>query len=198
MLQEVQRVYRLQGVEINDKHIEMIVRQMLKKIRVEDNGDSDFLPGTLVDILDYWDENERLIAEGKQPADGKQVLLGITKASLATNSFLSAASFQETTKVLTEAAIKGKVDPLIGLKENVIIGKLIPAGTGMKRYRDVKLNTDMEEDDSLSISEEDEVLDLAEDAAKDEEFDDVDTAQDDSADVEAEAAEAEESDPEEE
>ena len=171
---------------------------MLKKIRVEDNGDSDFLPGTLVDILDYWDENERLIAEGKQPADGKQVLLGITKASLATNSFLSAASFQETTKVLTEAAIKGKVDPLIGLKENVIIGKLIPAGTGMKRYRDVKLNTDMEEDDSLSISEEDEVLDLAEDTAKDEEFDDVDTAQDDSADVEAEAAEAEESDPEEE
>ena len=198
LLQEVQRVYRLQGVEINDKHIEMIVRQMLKKIRVEDNGDSDFLPGTLVDILDYWDENERLVAEGKQPADGKQVLLGITKASLATNSFLSAASFQETTKVLTEAAIKGKVDPLIGLKENVIIGKLIPAGTGMKRYRDVKLNTDMEEDDSLSISEEDEVLDLAEDAAKDEEFDDVDTAQDDSADVEAEAAEAEESDPEEE
>ena len=198
LLQEVQRVYRLQGVEINDKHIEMIVRQMLKKIRVEDNGDSDFLPGTLVDILDYWDENERLIAEGKQPADGKQVLLGITKASLATNSFLSAASFQETTKVLTEAAIKGKVDPLIGLKENVIIGKLIPAGTGMKRYRDVKLNTDMEEDDSLSISEEDEVLDLAEDTAKDDEFDDVDTAQDDSADVEAEAAGAEESDPEEE
>ena len=198
LLQEVQRVYRLQGVEINDKHIEIIVRQMLKKIRVEDNGDSDFLPGTLVDILDYWDENERLVAEGKQPADGKQVLLGITKASLATNSFLSAASFQETTKVLTEAAIKGKVDPLIGLKENVIIGKLIPAGTGMKRYRDVKLNTDMEEDDSLSISEEDEVLDLAEDTAKDEEFDDVDTAQDDSADVEAEAAEAEESDPEEE
>ena len=198
LLQEVQRVYRLQGVEINDKHIEMIVRQMLKKVRVEDNGDSDFLPGTLVDILDYADENERLIAEGKQPADGKQVLLGITKASLATNSFLSAASFQETTKVLTEAAIKGKVDPLIGLKENVIIGKLIPAGTGMKRYRDVKLNTDMEEDDSLSISEEDEVLDLAEDTAKDEEFDDVDTAQDDSADVEAEAAEAEESDPEEE
>ena len=160
MLQEVQRVYRLQGVEINDKHIEMIVRQMLKKVRVEDNGDSDFLPGTLVDILDYADENERLIAEGKQPADGKQVLLGITKASLATNSFLSAASFQETTKVLTEAAIKGKVDPLIGLKENVIIGKLIPAGTGMKRYRDVKLNTDLEDEDSLSFAEEeDENLD---------------------------------------
>ena len=147
-------MYRLQGVEINDKHIEMIVRQMLKKIRIEDNGDSDFLPGTLVDILEYEDMNEKLTEEGKLPADGKQVLLGITKASLATNSFLSAASFQETTKVLTEAAIKGKVDPLIGLKENVIIGKLIPAGTGMKRYRDVKLNTDLEEDDSLEVSEE--------------------------------------------
>ena len=154
LLQEVQRVYRLQGVEINDKHIEMIVRQMLKKVRVEDNGDSDFLPGTLVDILDYADENERLIEEGKQPAEGKQVLLGITKASLATNSFLSAASFQETTKVLTEAAIKGKVDPLIGLKENVIIGKLIPAGTGMKRYRDVKLSTDFQDEDALSFAEE--------------------------------------------
>ena len=154
LLQEVQRVYRLQGVEINDKHIEMIVRQMLKKVRVEDNGDSDFLPGTLVDILDYADENERLLEEGKQPAEGKQVLLGITKASLATNSFLSAASFQETTKVLTEAAIKGKVDPLIGLKENVIIGKLIPAGTGMKRYRDVKLSTDFQDEDALSFAEE--------------------------------------------
>ncbi len=158
LLQEVQRVYRLQGVEINDKHIEMIVRQMLKKIRVEDNGDSDFLPGTLVDILEYEDTNERLAEEGKTLAEGKQVLLGITKASLATNSFLSAASFQETTKVLTEAAIKGKVDPLIGLKENVIIGKLIPAGTGMKRYRDVKLNTDLEEEDALDISEEEEEL----------------------------------------
>ena len=142
MLQEVQRVYRLQGVEINDKHIEVIVRQMLKKIRIENNGDSDFLPGTLVDILDYEEMNEKLIADGLDPAEGKQVLLGITKASLATNSFLSAASFQETTKVLTEAAIKGKVDPLIGLKENVLIGKLIPAGTGMKRYRNVRLNTD--------------------------------------------------------
>lgn len=142
MLQEVQRVYRLQGVEINDKHIEVIVRQMLKKIRIENNGDSDFLPGTLVDILDYEEMNEKLIADGLEPAEGKQVLLGITKASLATNSFLSAASFQETTKVLTEAAIKGKVDPLIGLKENVLIGKLIPAGTGMKRYRNVRLNTD--------------------------------------------------------
>ena len=142
MLREVQRVYRLQGVDIADKHIEVIVRQMLKKVRIENNGDADFLPGTLVDVLDYEETNERLIAEGKEPADGRQVMLGITKAALATNSFLSAASFQETTKVLTEAAIKGKVDPLIGLKENVILGKLIPAGTGMKRYRDVRLNTD--------------------------------------------------------
>ncbi len=173
LLQEVQRVYRLQGVEINDKHIEMIVRQMLKKVRIEDNGDSEFLPGTLVDNLEYQDVNEKLIAEGKTPADGKQVLLGITKASLATNSFLSAASFQETTKVLTEAAIKGKVDPLIGLKENVIIGKLIPAGTGMKRYRDVKLNTDFMEDDALTVSEEvdeesidtEEVLSVSEEVA---------------------------------
>lgn len=146
MIQEVQRVYRLQGVEINDKHIEVIVRQMLKKIRIENNGDAEFLPGTLVDILDYDDMNEKLLAEGLEPADGKQVMLGITKASLATNSFLSAASFQETTKVLTEAAIKGKVDPLIGLKENVIIGKLIPAGTGMKRYRSVVLDSDLFED----------------------------------------------------
>ena len=142
MLREVQRVYRLQGVDIADKHIEVIVRQMLKKVRIENNGDADFLPGTLVDALDYEETNERLIAEGKEPADGRQVMLGITKAALATNSFLSAASFQETTKVLTEAAIKGKVDPLIGLKENVILGKLIPAGTGMKRYRDVNLSSD--------------------------------------------------------
>ena len=120
--------YRLQGVDINDKHIEVIVRQMLKKIRVENNGDSEFLPGTLVDVLEFEETNERIEEEGGTPAEGKQVMLGITKASLATNSFLSAASFQETTKVLTEAAIKGKVDPLIGLKENVIIGKLIPAG----------------------------------------------------------------------
>ena len=142
MLHEVQRVYRLQGVEINDKHIELIVHQMLKKVRVEENGDSDFLPGTMADALDFEETNERLIAEGKEPAVGEAVMLGITKASLATNSFLSAASFQETTKVLTEAAIKGKVDPLIGLKENVIIGKLIPVGTGMREYSDVKLNTD--------------------------------------------------------
>ncbi len=146
MLREVQRVYRLQGVEINDKHVEVIVRQMLKKIRIEENGDTEFLPGVMVDILDYEDMNEKMIAEGKEPAVGKQVMLGITKASLATNSFLSAASFQETTKVLTEAAIKGKVDPLIGLKENVIIGKLIPAGTGMKQYRNVKLDSDANEE----------------------------------------------------
>ncbi len=154
MLQEVQRVYRLQGVEINDKHIEVIVRQMLKKVRIESNGDSEFLPGTLVDILDFDDVNEKLEEEGKEPAEGKQVLLGITKASLATNSFLSAASFQETTKVLTEAAIKGKVDPLIGLKENVIIGKLIPAGTGMKRYRDLRLDSDVSEEDLADYEEE--------------------------------------------
>ena len=144
MIREVQRVYRLQGVEINDKHIEVIVRQMLKKIRIENNGDTDFLPGTLVDVLDFEEKNEELAAEGKEVAEGKQVMLGITKASLATDSFLSAASFQETTKVLTEAAIKGKADNLIGLKENVIIGKLIPAGTGMKRYGNIALSTDAE------------------------------------------------------
>ena len=142
LLREVQRVYRLQGVDIADKHIEVLVRQMLKKIRIENNGDSEFLPGTLVDILDFEDMNEELKAAGKEPATGSRIILGITKAALATNSFMSAASFQETTKVLTEAAIKGKVDPLIGLKENVLIGKLIPAGTGMKRYRDVVLDTD--------------------------------------------------------
>lgn len=161
MIREVQRVYRLQGVEINDKHIEMIVHQMLKKVRIENNGDTNFLPGTMVDILDFEEENERLEKEGKEPAEGKTVMLGITKASLATNSFLSAASFQETTKVLTEAAIKGKVDPLIGLKENVIIGKLIPAGTGMKRYRDVILNTDYNE-----IEEEEEITEEVEGAEK--------------------------------
>ncbi len=142
MLREVQRVYRLQGVDISDKHIEVIVRQMLKKVRIENSGDTEFLPGTLVDVLEYEDLNEKLVKEGGEPAEGKQILLGITKAALATDSFLSAASFQETTKVLTEAAIKGKVDSLIGLKENVIIGKLIPAGTGMRRYRDIRLSTD--------------------------------------------------------
>jgi DNA-directed RNA polymerase subunit beta' len=164
MIQEVQRVYRLQGVEINDKHIEVIVRQMLKKVKIEEGGDSDFLPGTSVDVLDFNEINEALIAEGKEPAIGKQVMLGITKASLATNSFLSAASFQETTKVLTEAAINGKVDPLIGLKENVIIGKLIPAGTGMKRYRSVKLDTESE---MVSVDEDmaDEAVNTTEDVS---------------------------------
>ncbi len=156
MLREVQRVYRLQGVEISDKHIEVLVRQMLKKVRVEDNGDTELLPGMLVDNLELEDINEEMIAQGKEPATAKQVLLGITKASLATNSFLSAASFQETTKVLTDAAIKGKVDHLIGLKENVIIGKLIPAGTGMKRYRNVKITSedDMYEDEELLMDDE--------------------------------------------
>ena len=158
MLREVQRVYRLQGVEINDKHIEVIVRQMLKKIRIEENGDTEFLPGDMVDFLEYDETNKALIAEGKEPAEGKQVLLGITKASLASDSFLSAASFQETTKVLTDAAIKGKVDHLVGLKENVIIGKPIPAGTGMKCYSNIHLNTD-----SMIEEEEDEDLILTED-----------------------------------
>ena len=156
MLREVQKVYRLQGVDINDKHIEIIVRQMLKKIIIDEPGDSDYLPGTQADLLEFEDTNEKLIAEGKEPATGTQIMLGITKASLATDSFMSAASFQETTKVLTDAAIKSKVDPLIGLKENVIIGKLIPAGTGMKRYRSVKLDTDMEE---LNFFDEDEDTD---------------------------------------
>ena len=153
MIQEVQRVYRLQGVEINDKHIEVIVRQMLKKIRIEESGDTEFLPGTNVDRLEFEDVNEALEAEGKEPATGEQIIMGITKASLATNSFLSAASFQETTKVLTEAAIKGKVDSLVGLKENVIIGKHIPAGTGMRKYRDIKLNTEMEMEDELDFED---------------------------------------------
>ncbi len=153
MIQEVQRVYRLQGVDINDKHIEVIVRQMLKKVRVEENGDSEFLPGTMVDILDFEETNERLVAEGLEPATGEPVMLGITKASLATDSFLSAASFQETTKVLTEAAIKGKVDPLLGLKENVIIGKLIPVGTGMRQYRDVQLDTGKEVEEAPVVED---------------------------------------------
>jgi len=153
MIHEVQRVYRMQGVEINDKHIEMIVHQMLKKIRVEESGDSEVLPGTSMDVLDFNEMNEALIAEGKQPAEGKQVMLGITKASLATDSFLSAASFQETTKVLTEAAINGKVDRLIGLKENVLIGKLIPAGTGMKRYRGIRLGTEAVVEEAEEIVE---------------------------------------------
>ena len=176
MIREVQKVYRLQGVDINDKHIEVIVRQMLKKIKIETSGDTDYLPGTLVDVLNFNEQNEQLESEGKEPAQGTQVMLGITKASLATNSFLSAASFQETTKVLTEAAIKGKIDPLIGLKENVLIGKLIPAGTGMKRYRSVKLDSEVanidfddedlefseiEDEDMIEFSEEEEVIEEA-------------------------------------
>ena len=182
MLREVQRVYRLQGVEISDKHIEVLVRQMLKKIRVEENGDTEFLPGTLVDVLEFEDVNEQLEKEGKTPATGKQVMLGITKASLATDSFLSAASFQETTKVLTEAAIKGKVDHLVGLKENVIIGKLIPAGTGLKRYREISLDSglpeaanvpeEIVEDEVITVEDENteipaEVVDEAVEAAED-------------------------------
>ncbi len=139
MLREVLSVYHSQGVKIADKHIEIIVRQMLRKVRVEDSGDTGLLPGALVDIFNFERENEKVIVEGGRPAVAKRVLLGITKASLATDSFLSAASFQETTRVLTEAAIKGKVDPLVGLKENVIIGKLIPAGTGLKRYKNIEL-----------------------------------------------------------
>ena len=162
MISEVQRVYRLQGVEIQDRHIEMIVHQMMKKERINDAGDSHFIPGTTVDRLDFEDENERLIAEGKKPAEGTRIMLGITKASLATDSFLSAASFQETTKVLTEAAINGKRDNLVGLKENVIIGKLIPAGTGMKRYRNVELSQDMEdiEDETEQLFTPDEAFDI--------------------------------------
>ncbi len=165
LIREVQKVYSLQGVDLADKHIEVIVRQMLKKQRIETPGDTDFLPGALVDRLDIEDINEKLIAEGKTPAEVTDVILGITKAALATNSFLSAASFQETTKVLTEAAIKGKVDPLIGLKENVIIGKLIPAGTGIRRYRDVKLDVDQVEiEDTIDFDDEPEIIDDADDA----------------------------------
>ena len=153
-------VYRLQGVEINDKHIEVIVRQMLKKVRIEEAGDSEFLPGTNVDILEFEDKNKELERDGREPASGEQIMLGITKASLATNSFLSAASFQETTKVLTEAAIKGKVDPLVGLKENVIIGKHIPAGTGMRKYRDVQLEGEIDLDDDVYLDEEADEEDL--------------------------------------
>lgn len=189
-------MYRLQGVDISDKHIEVIVRQMLKKVRIENSGDTDFLPGTLVDVLDYEDMNEELFKEGKEPAEGKQILLGITKAALATDSFLSAASFQETTKVLTEAAIKGKVDSLIGLKENVIIGKLIPAGTGMRRYRDTRLSTDenllsrLQMEDELEFEDgsyEDEEFENADDVEEIEEMEELDGDIDDAEDfVEAE------------
>ena len=153
MIREVQRVYRLQGVDINDKHVEVIVRQMLKKVRIEDGGDTGYLPGAMVDVLELEKRNKEMEEQGLQTAIADQIMLGITKASLATESFLSAASFQETTKVLTEAAIKGKVDPLVGLKENVIIGKHIPAGTGMRKYRDIKLNTEMEMEDELDFED---------------------------------------------
>jgi len=143
-------------VDINDKHIEIIIRQMLRKVRVEDAGDTDMLPGGLVDIFEFDKENQKVIEQGGQPAAAKRVLLGITKASLATDSFLSAASFQETTRVLTEAAIKGKLDPLVGLKENVIIGKLIPAGTGMSRYRDIQIYSEDELSEEAPDSQPDE------------------------------------------
>ena len=177
MIREVQKVYRIQGVEINDKHIELIVRQMLKKIIVDEPGDSSFLPGSQVDTIDFTEVNEKLVEEGKTPATGTPIILGITKASLATNSFMSAASFQETTKVLTDAAINGKIDPLIGLKENVIIGKLIPAGTGMKRYAEVELDTGIEyvEEPEEDIQDEnDKALADAESAAEAETIQDDD------------------------
>ena len=177
MIREVQKVYRIQGVEINDKHIELIVRQMLKKIIIDEPGDSSFLPGSQVDTIDFTEVNEKLVEEGKTPATGTPIILGITKASLATNSFMSAASFQETTKVLTDAAINGKIDPLIGLKENVIIGKLIPAGTGMKRYAEVELDTGIEyvEEPEEDIQDEnDEALADAESAAEAETIQDDD------------------------
>ena len=176
ILREVQRVYRLQGVDICDKHIEVIVRQMLKKIRIEESGDSEYLPDTLVDVLEYNDMNAKLEAEGGTPATGQQVILGITKAALATNSFLSAASFQETTKVLTDAAVRGKVDPLIGLKENVIIGKLIPAGTGMKDYRDTEISTDAHFRDPIHlVLKEDKMSEEEEPIAADDDDDEADS-----------------------
>ncbi|MBQ1897446.1 MAG: DNA-directed RNA polymerase subunit beta', partial [Lachnospiraceae bacterium] len=168
LLKEVQRVYRLQGVDIADKHIEVLVRQMLRKIRIDEPGDTELLSGTQIDKLDFEEINEKLIAEGKAPIEGTQIILGITKAALATDSFMSAASFQETTKVLTDAAIKGKTDPLIGLKENVIIGKLIPAGTGLKRYRNLTLSTDLNNKNSLNEAENaEEVFEAAEAVSED-------------------------------
>ena len=183
MLREVQKVYRLQGVEINDKHIEIIVRQMLKKIIIDEPGDSDYLPGTQANLLEFEDTNEALIAEGKEPATGTQIMLGITKASLATDSFMSAASFQETTKVLTDAAIKSKVDPLVGLKENVLIGKLIPAGTGMKRYRSVKLDTEMEELDFFDDDDDDDYSDIDGVNTEEKVFEELDAEDDITADA---------------
>ena len=211
ILKEVQRVYRLQGVEINDKHIEVIVRQMLKKIKIEKNGDSNLLPGMTVDVLDYEAEVKKMKEAGLEPPAGKQIILGITKASLATNSFLSAASFQETPRVLTDAAIKGKVDPLIGLKENVILGKLIPAGTGMKCYRNVEIysdqvdsleppvkeevewdyDTDPESLDMNAQDDDEEIVAAEEEILFDEEFDEEEDLQAEEEVGEAEADEAE-------
>ena len=166
VISEIQKAYRNQGVDINDKHIEVIARQMLRKVRIDDGGDTDLFPGSLVDMYEFEDKNKEAIEQGKRPAKGKRALLGITKASLATDSFLSAASFQETTRVLTEAAIKGKEDNLIGLKENVIIGKLIPAGTGMKRYQDVTIKVEGEDDkidsDEMSDNSQDEKQEITE------------------------------------
>ena len=153
LISEVQKVYRNQGVDINDKHVEVIARQMLKKVRVEDNADTDMFPGALIDMYEFADKNREAVENGKRPATGKRVLLGITKASLATDSFLSAASFQETTRVLTEAAVKGKTDDLVGLKENVIIGKLIPAGTGMQKYQNIHINTEKELEQIANMEE---------------------------------------------
>ena len=153
IIREVQKVYRLQGVDIDDKHIEIIIRQMMSKIKVEESGDSGFLSGSVVDARDFKMTNEQLIKEGKTPATGTHSLMGITKASLATESFLSAASFQETTRVLTETSIKGKVDHLIGLKENVIIGKLIPAGTGIAKYDRIEVDYDGKAEDDMIEAE---------------------------------------------
>ena len=163
LVQEVQKVYRNQGVDINDKHIEVIGRQMLKKVRVEDNGETNMFAGSLIDMYEFEDENIKAEQEGKRPATGRRVLLGITKASLATESFLSAASFQETTRVLTEAAIKGKVDDLVGLKENVIIGKLIPAGTGMNRYQSIHINTEKMEEELMKDARKPKIIPQIED-----------------------------------
>jgi DNA-directed RNA polymerase subunit beta' len=151
LLREVQKVYRMQGVEIGDKHVEVMVRQMLRKVRVMDAGDTDVLPGTLLDVHQFTDANKQVLLDGKRPATARPVLLGITKASLETDSFLSAASFQETTRVLTDAAIKGKRDELLGLKENVIIGKLVPAGTGMPRYRQAEPISKVKQTEEVAI-----------------------------------------------
>ena len=183
IIEEVQKVYNMQGVKINDRHIEVIVRQMLRKIKVDDVGDTSLLPGSMVDITTFNIENEKMAAEGKKEATGSRTLLGITKASLATESFLSAASFQETTRVLTEAAIKSKRDPLLGLKENVIIGKLIPAGTGMSRYKDIEIDVEalqrkpgeeLKEEDYVEVTDEVVAEDADAEVSVEEQYDVVD------------------------